>query len=107
MELRPSQAYKTPMMILTLGLYSFWHKRTLYSVTSERVRTEIGLFNRMEEEVPINKITSVALDLKMSPGTSAVQVATGAGDKTLTIGKLNRHDARLVADRINELRINL
>jgi membrane protein YdbS with pleckstrin-like domain len=104
MEARPSPAYRNPMIVVTLGLYWFWYRKTEYTITDKHLRIQRGILRREEDEVPLVRVAAVKTKLSPLFGSSAVQVATGAGEHTVMLVHLNRKHARQLASVMNKAR---
>jgi membrane protein YdbS with pleckstrin-like domain len=107
LDAKPSPAFRNPMLVLTLGLYWFWYKRTLYRVTERHLSVHRGVFRRDEDEVPLIRVAAVKAKLSPLFGASRVEAATGAGEHTVTIAHLNRKAARAFAEALNGARADV
>jgi membrane protein YdbS with pleckstrin-like domain len=103
-DLKPSPAFRNPMMVVTLGLYWFWYQRTVYHVTEKHLRMHRGILSRNEDEVPLVRLAAVKMKLSPLFGNSSVEAATGAGEHTVTVEHMNRKDARAFANALNKAR---
>jgi membrane protein YdbS with pleckstrin-like domain len=103
-EQRPSPSFRILATIFTLGLYTFWYRRTLATLYRDRLRLERGILSRSEEEIPLTRITNVKAKLNPIPGSSKVIIGTGSGETSGLVEHLNRHAAKELATQINRAR---
>jgi membrane protein YdbS with pleckstrin-like domain len=103
-EQRPSLSFRILASIFTLGLYTFWYRRTLATLYRDRLRIERGILSRNEEEIPLTRITNVRAKLNPLPGSSKVIIGTGSGETSGLVEHLNRRAAKDFAKQINEAR---
>lgn len=71
--------------VVTLGLYTFWLKAGVISVTTQRVHARMGILNKSEINLPMRFIQDAALHRSWL-GVGSVEVSTaggGPGDASL------------------------
>jgi len=96
---RPDVLITWPFYLMTLGLYSFWRKRTAYVLTDRRLIARKGIINKSERSLPIVKVQDASVRSQLWQGFLLISTAGGtAGQERL--GPFRAADARIMADAV-------
>jgi uncharacterized membrane protein YdbT with pleckstrin-like domain len=93
--LRPSPGWVVFInKLVTLGLYSFWWKRTGFILTDQRVIYRRGLFHSVERSLPLRFVQDATV-ITTWYGVAGVRVSTAGGaDGLEQLSPLSVADAR-------------
>ena len=102
MALRPSGWWGTTgYYILTLGLYEFWRRATVFALTEQRILRRKGRFQKVEQSVPVADVENVTVTRTLGVGGVLVSVAGGSPSASLQeMQPLPTGEARRFADAI-------
>jgi uncharacterized membrane protein YdbT with pleckstrin-like domain len=101
LALRPSPRWVVLInKLVTLGLYSFWWKRTGFILTDQRVIYSRGLFNSVERSLPLRFVQDATVIAKWY-GVAGVLVSTAGGAEGFEqVSPLSVDDARGFKDAL-------
>ena len=99
--LRPSPAWVVLVnKIFTLGLYSFWWRRTGFVLTDQRVIYRRGLVNTIERSLPLRFVQDATVATRWY-GVAGVRVSTAGGVEAFEqLSPLDPTTARALRDAL-------
>ena len=78
---RPAKAPRWVFYLITLGLYEFWRRATVYAVTDRRVVTRRGIVTKTEGSLPLFYVQDATIQTFLGWGRMNVSTAGGeSGD---------------------------
>jgi uncharacterized membrane protein YdbT with pleckstrin-like domain len=103
MALRPSPRWIVLVnQIVTLGLYTFWWRRTGFVLTDQRIIYRRGLLNTIERSLPLRFVQDATV-LTSWTGIAAVMVSTAGGAESFEqLSPLTKAEARDLKDALLE-----
>lgn len=104
---RPAKVPRWIFYLVTLGLYEFWRRATVYAVTDRRIIVRKGIVTRTEGSLPLFYVQDATLQTFLWWGRIVVSTAGGEGGdlETLFVRKSAAQEVRrVVLDRAHELR---
>jgi uncharacterized membrane protein YdbT with pleckstrin-like domain len=103
MALRPSPRWIVLInQIVTLGLYTFWWRRTGFVLTGQRVIYRRGLLNTIERSLPLRFVQDATVLTRWN-GIAAVVVSTAGGAESFEqLSPLKKAEARDLKDALLE-----
>jgi uncharacterized membrane protein YdbT with pleckstrin-like domain len=103
MALRPSPRWIVLVnQIVTLGLYTFWWRRTGFVLTDQRIIYRRGLLNTIERSLPVRFVQDATVLTRWN-GIAAVVVSTAGGDESFEhLSPLTKAEARDLKDALLE-----
>src|SRR6185312_11021591 len=86
--------------IVTLGLYTFWLRAGVITITNQRVHVRLGVLSTKELNLPMRFIQDASLHRSIL-GVGSVQVATaGGGPGDASLYPFKPAEARRLSDAI-------
>jgi membrane protein YdbS with pleckstrin-like domain len=104
---RPAKVPRWIFYLVTLGLYEFWRRATVYAVTDRRVVARNGIITRTEGSLPLFYVQDATIQTFLWWGRIHVSTAGGeSGDlETLSVPKESAQELRrVILDRAHEMR---
>lgn len=104
---KPAKVPRWIFYLVTLGLYEFWRRATVYAVTDRRIVVRKGIITKTEGSLPLFYVQDATLQTFLWWGRIFVSTAGGEGGdlETLSIGKSAAQEVRrVILDRAHELR---
>ena len=103
MALRPSPRWIVLVnQIVTLGLYTFWWRRTGFVLTDQRIIYRRGLLNTIERSLPLRFVQDATVLTRWN-GIAAVVVSTAGGNESFEhLSPLTKTEARDLKDALLE-----
>jgi uncharacterized membrane protein YdbT with pleckstrin-like domain len=100
LAMRPGTWVVGAYMVVTLGLYTFWLRATVFVLTDRRVIARRGILNKEEIALPLHFIQDAAVDRSWI-GIGRVKISTAGGSSgKLQMWPLSLASARRLADAI-------
>jgi uncharacterized membrane protein YdbT with pleckstrin-like domain len=101
--LRPSPRWIVLVnQILTLGLYTFWWRRTGFVLTDQRIIYRRGMLNTIEQSLPLRFVQDATVLTRWN-GIAAVVVSTAGGHEGFEhLSPLTKAEARDLKEALLE-----
>jgi hypothetical protein len=104
---KPAKLPRWITYLVTLGLYEFWRRATVYAVTDRRVVARKGIITKTEGSLPLFYVQDATIQTFLWWGRVHVSTAGGEGGdlETLFVPKVAAQDfRRIILDRAHDLR---
>ena len=112
MRLQPNErvlvAYRRsgwPVMftkIITLGLFTFWWRASVFVVTDQRVFMKVGILRKAEVSLPMRFIQDASTYRSLTRIAAVIVSTAGGRSGKTTLSPLSGSDARALSDAILE-----